>query len=364
MTVTSMPRTTLPVQPEEAPAEDVILGVDTHKDVHVAAVITVLGALLAHQEFPATAAGYRQLLAWARSFGTLRRAGVECTGSYGAALARFLRQENVQVVEVNQPDRATRRKRGKTDAVDADAAARAVLSGRATTTPKTGEGPAADMRVLRLAKESAVKARTQAKNQLKAVLLGIDPELRESLSELGNSALITRCADLPDTGSAAVFTLRLLARRIQQLTAEVKELTRRVNRAIRAHHPQLLDIVGVGPDSAAALLIAAGDNPERLASEASFAALCGVSPVEQSSGKTRRRRLNRGGNRQANAALYRVVVTRIRRDARTRIYLERRTKQGMSKREIIRCLKRYVAREIYRQIQPTTEAVPASSSAA
>ncbi|MCX4564476.1 IS110 family transposase [Streptomyces phaeochromogenes] len=184
MTITSLPQTTLPERPEEQPTEDVILGVDTRKDVHVAAVITVLGALLAHQEFPATAAGYRQLLAWARSFGLLLRAGVECTGSYGAALARFLSRENIQVVEVNQPDRATRRKRGKTDAVDADAAARAVLSGRAAVTPKTGEGPAADMRVLRLAKESAVKARTQAKNQLKAVLLGIDPELRESLSIL------------------------------------------------------------------------------------------------------------------------------------------------------------------------------------
>ncbi|MEH0449654.1 IS110 family transposase [Streptomyces sp. B21-102] len=363
MTITSMPQPTLPTQPEDPPTEDVILGVDTHKDVHVAAVITVLGAMLAHQEFPATAAGYRQLLAWACSFGALRRAGVECTGSYGAALARYLKRENVQVIEVNQPDRAIRRKRGKTDAVDAEAAARAVLSGRADVTPKSGEGPAADMRVLRLAKESAVKARTQAKNQLKAVLLGVDPELREALSSLSNTALIATCADLPDGDDAVVFTLRLLARRIQQLTAEAKELARRTTKAIRCWHPQLLDVIGVGPDSAAALLIAAGDNPERLANEASFAALCGASPVEQSSGKTQRRRLNRGGNRQANAALYRIVITRLRRDARTRLYLERRTKQGMSKREIIRCLKRYVAREIYGQLQPPSPpAVPPSAA--
>ncbi|WP_432190335.1 transposase [Streptomyces sp. Tue6028] len=214
-----------------------------------------------------------------------------------------------------------------------------------------------------MAKESAIKARTQAKNQLKAVLLGIDPELRESLSRLSNAAVIARCAELPSTGSAAVFTLQLLARRIQQLTAEVKELTRRVTKAVRHRQPQLLDLIGVGPDSAAALLIAAGDNPERLASEASFAALCGVSPVEQSSGKSRRRRLNRGGNRQANAALYRIVVTRLRRDARTRLYLERRMKQGMSKREIIRCLKRYVAREIYGQIQSTSASAASSSVA-
>ncbi|WP_449343323.1 IS110 family transposase [Streptomyces rhizosphaerihabitans] len=358
-----MPQPPLPAQSEVPQAEEVILGVDTHKDVHVAAVITVLGVLLAHKEFPVTAIGYRQLLAWASSFGVLHRAGVECTGSYGAALARFLSRENIQVIEVNQPDRALRRKRGKTDAVDAEAAARAVLSGRADVTPKTGQGPAADMRVLRLAKESAVKARTQAKNQLKAVLLGIDPELREALSKLTNTALITTCADLPDADDAAVFTLRLLARRIQQLTAEVKELGRRVTKAVRRCHPQLLDIIGVGPDSAAALLIAAGDNPERLANEASFAALCGVSPVDQSSGKTQRRRLNRGGNRQANAALYRIVVTRIRRDARTCTYLERRTKQGMSKREIIRCLKRYVAREIYQHIHPATASTATAAAA-
>ncbi|MEU4541708.1 IS110 family transposase [Streptosporangium sp. NPDC023825] len=336
--------------------EDVVVGVDTHKDVHVAAVISRLGERLAHQSFPTTAAGYRQLLNWARSFGVLRRAGVECTGSYGAALSRFLRREGIQVIEVNQPDRAMRRKQGKNDAVDADAAARAVLSGRAITMPKTGEGPAADMRVLRLAKDSAVKARTQAVNQLKAVLVGTDPELRESLSSLSSSVLIVRCAELTHVEDPAVFTLRLLARRIQQLTQEVKELTQRIAGCIRVFRPELLEVIGVGPDSAAALLIAAGDNPDRLASEASFAALCGVSPVEQSSGKTQRRRLNRGGNRQANAALYRIVITRLRRDQRTRAYLERRTKDGKSKREIIRCLKRYVAREIYRHIQPATAA--------
>lgn len=353
MTITSLPHPALPAH-VPALAEDVILGVDTHKDVHVAAVITTIGASLAHQEFPTTAAGYRQLIAWARSFGILRRAGVECTGSYGVALTRALHREDIDVVEVNQPDRATRRKRGKTDAIDADAAARAVLSGRATTTPKTADGPAADMRVLRLAKESAVKARTQAMNQLKAVLLVIDPDLRELLTGLTNPALIATCAELDDGRGEAVFTMRLLARRVQNLSQEVKELTRRTTRAVQACRPQLLDLVGVGPDSAAVLLIAAGDNPDRLTDEASFAALCGVSPVEQSSGKTQRRRLNRGGHRQANAALYRIVQSRLRWDERTQAYLQRRTAEGMSRREIIRCLKRYVAREIYRHIRPQT----------
>ncbi|ROQ78285.1 transposase [Streptomyces sp. CEV 2-1] len=358
-----MPQPALPAQHLPRPAEEVVLGVDTHKDVHVAAVITVLGASLAHQEFPATAAGYHQLLTWGQSFGVLRRAGVECTGSFGTALTRLLRREGIEVVEINQPDRATRRKRGKTDALDADAAARAVLSGRATTVPKSADGPAKDMRVLRLAKESAVKARTQALNQLKAVLMSIDPDLRELLTRLSNPALVATCAalDIGDRGEA-VFTMRLLARRVQYLSDEVKELTRRTTRAVRSCRPELLDLVGVGPDSAAVLLIAAGDNPDRITDEASFAALCGVSPLEQSSGKTQRRRLNRGGNRQANAALYRVVQTRIRWDERTQKYLERRTAEGMSKREIIRCLKRYVARELYRHIQPrATNPVPSAA---
>ncbi|HEU5429034.1 MAG TPA: IS110 family transposase [Actinocrinis sp.] len=328
-----------------------ILGVDTHKDVHVAAVITMLGASLAQQEFPATAMGYRQLIAWARSFGTLQRAGVECTGSYGIALTRALYRDGIDVIEVNQPDRATRRKRGKTDAIDADAAARAVLSGRATTTPKTADGPASDMRVLRLAKESAVKARTQAINQLKAVLLVLEPHLREQLSTLSSTSMIAACAALEANESEAAFTMRLLARRIQGLDLEIKELAKRTTTAVKAIRPQLLELVGVGPDSAAVLLIAAGDNPDRLLDEASFAALCGVSPVEQSSGKTQRRRLNRGGHRQANAALYRIVQSRLRWDKRTQAYLERRTAEGMSRREIIRCLKRYVVRELYPHIR-------------
>ncbi|RPK32543.1 IS110 family transposase [Streptomyces sp. ADI93-02] len=361
MTVTSMPQPTLTAQHVPPLAEDVILGVDTHKDIHAAAVITTLGAPLAHQEFPATTVGYRQLIFWARSFGVVRRAGVERTGSYGAALTRALSRENIEVVEVNQPDRATRRKRGKTDAIDADAAARAVLSGRATTTPKTADGPAADMRVLRLAKESAVRARTQAMNQLKAVLLVLDPDLREQLSGLSSPALITTCAALDGDHSEAAFTLHLLACRIQSLAQEIKELTKRTTKALMASRPQLLELVGAGPDSAAVLLIAAGDNPDRLTDEASFAALCGVSPVEQSSGMTQRRRLNRGGHRQANAALYRIVQSRMRWDERTQAYLQRRTAEGLSRREIIRCLKRYVARELYRHIRrPAITAPPAA----
>jgi transposase len=350
-TVLSMPHPARPDQ-DDSDGSEVVLGVDTHKDLHVAAVITALGALLGSKAFPATAAGYRQLLAWARAFGTLRRAGVECTGSYGAALARRLRAEDVQVIEVNQPDKATRRRRGKTDAIDAEAAARAVISGRATGTAKAGDGPVEMVRMFKLAKTSALKARTQTINQLKSVLVAADPALREALAGLSNPVLFRRCARLDtaapgDVTSAAVYTLRLLARRIHALTDEIHDLEKHITAAVARHTPALLERSGIGPDSAAAMLIAAGDNPDRLRSEASFAALCGASPIEASSGKTQRRRLNRGGDRQANAALYRITLSRLRWDQRSRDYLDRRISEGKTRREAIRCLKRYIVREIY-----------------
>ncbi|MFC9636566.1 IS110 family transposase [Streptomyces mirabilis] len=332
--------------------EQVLLGVDTRKDVHVAAVITGTGVLLDTRGFSTTRDGYRQLLSWARAFGQLQRAGVECTGSYGAALTRYLHHEGITVTEVNQPDKAARRRHGKSDSIDAAAAARAVLSGRATATAKTTDGPVETIRLFKMAKTSAVKSRSMAINQLKAVLVAADPALRESLAGLSNPKLIRRCSQLrPTQGSgpkaASHHTLRLLARRILHLTEEINDLTARISTAIGACAPELLGLYGVGPDTAAALLTAAGDNPDRLSSEASFAALCGASPVEASSGKTQRRRLNRGGDRQANSALYTIVIARLRWDTRTRSYVERRVTEGKTRREAIRCLKRYVAHEIY-----------------
>jgi transposase len=352
--VPSMPRSALDSQHEGSTGE-VVLGVDTHKEAHVAAVISVLGELLASRTFPATTVGYRALIVWARTFGTLRRAGVEGTGSYGVALTRQLRAEDITVTEVNRPDRATRRRRGKNDTIDAEAAARAVLSGRATATAKTGDGPVEMIRMFKLAKASALKARTQAINQLKAVLVAADPAVRESLSGLSNTVLIRRCAQLDSSTSdqltsATLYTLRLLARRILSLTEEIDDLVQKITDKVTAHAPALLQCHGVGPDSAAALLITAGDNPTRLHSEASFAALCGVSPTEASSGKTVRLRLNRGGDRQANAALYRIALSRLRWDAGTRGYVQRRLAEGKTGREAIRCLKRYIAREIYQII--------------
>ncbi|MGV9386474.1 IS110 family transposase [Nonomuraea sp. NPDC003707] len=340
---------------------EAVLGVDTHKDVHVAAVVSAVGVLLGSQEFPASEAGYQQLSSWARSFGQVIRAGVEGTGSYGAALTRHLQGQGLTVIEVNRPDRQMRRSRGKSDATDAHAAAMAVLSGRATAIPKAGDGQVEQMRIYKVAKDSAVKSRTQAINQLKMLLVNAEPWLRAPLTGLTSVTLVARCAELrPEdhsgTVAASMHTLRLLAHRIQHLNGEIRDLERRITDAIKVVAPDLLEEIGVGADSAAILLIAAGDNPGRLRDEASFAALCGVSPVEASSGKSRCRRLNRGGDRQANAALFRVILTRMRCDERTRDYVVRRTADGLSKREIMRCLKRYLARSLFRIIRPAISA--------
>lgn len=358
------------VAPAQQPAdEEVILGVDTHNDVHVAAVITTLGVLLDSKAFPTTAVGYDALLTWARSHGTVRLAGVEGTSSHGTALTRHLRRHDLHVIEINRPDRAARRRRGKTDHLDAENAARAVLSGQATAEAKTSDGHAEAIRMFKIAKDSANKARTQAINQLRAILVRAEPQLRESLAGLGPVALFRACAALPDidtttVGTATTIVLRGLARRILTLSEEVKALNKQLTAALKVCAPKLLERHGVGPDTAAALLITAGDNPERLTSAAAFAALCGVNPIEASSGKTTRHRLNRGGDRRANSALYTIVFTRLGRDQRTREYANRRTGQGKSTKEIIRCLKRYVARELFPIVVAslTSETTPPATS--
>ncbi|MGW5201245.1 IS110 family transposase [Streptomyces spiralis] len=351
------------------PTGEVVLGVDTHGDAHVAAVLSPVGTVIGTEAFPATAAGYRELLEWARGMGTVRRAGVEGTGSFGAALTRYLLAQGVEVFDVNRPDRTDRRRRGKSDPLDAQNAARAVLSGRARAQAKTGDGPVEIARMYKLAKGSAVKARTQAINQLKAVLVSADPNLREELAVLGNAELFRTCAQLAEDSEndqdceetvlqATRMTLCLLAQRIGQLTEQIQDLVGRLARLVERHAPQLLTVVGIGPDTAVTLLITVGDNPERLGSEASFAALCGVRPVERSSGSRQYRRLNRGGHRQANAALHRIVQTRLRFDSRTQDYYERRIKEGKTRREIVRCLKRYADREVFHLVMPTGPCPP------
>jgi transposase len=336
----------------------VTIGVDTHKDLHVAAARDQLGRRLGTTTAPATSPGYAQLLAWARGLGEPAAWGVEGTGSYGAGLARFLAAHGQRVWEVNRPDRAARRRRGKSDPVDADAAARTVQAGEASGTPKTQDGAVEMLRALRVARQTAVKARTQAVNALKGLLVTAPTELREQLEGLTTTKLVRQAAAL-DSGTlatptaAAMLALGGLARRYQQLDAEISLLTRTLDQLTIKAAPKLRELLGVGPDSAAALLITAGDNPGRLHSEAAFAALCGSSPVEASSGKTRRHRLNRGGDRQANAALHRIVIVRLRWHQPTHDYAARRTAEGKTGKEITRCLKRYVAREVFAALHQT-----------
>jgi transposase len=338
--------------PHDRLARRVTVGVDTHGDVHVAVALDELGARLGERTVPATAAGYDQLAGWAASLGAVAAVGVEGSGSYGAGLTRRLLGAGQRVVEVNRTDRATRRRRGKNDAIDAEAAARAVLAGAAGGAPKSGDGPVEMLRMLKLARNSAVKAATAALNQIRAVLVTAPTGLRASLSGLSIPALLTRCAGLrpgplSTVLAAAKHTLRLLARRAQALRAEASGLTGHIRGLTETLAPQLCARFGIGPDTAAQFLITAGDNPTRLHSEAAFAAICAANPVPASSGKTTRHRLNRGGDRQANAALHRVVIVRLRHHAPTRAYLTRRLAEGKTKPEIIRCLKRAIAREIY-----------------
>jgi len=330
-------------------------GVDTHFDVHVAAAVDQIGAILGTESFPVTPKGYAQLLRWMRSFGAVDKIGIEGTGSYGAGLTRMLLSCGVEVVEVNRPNRQARRRRGKSDAADAEAAARAALNGEASAIPKLSDTEVESVRMLRIARRSAVKARSQATNQIHNLVVTAPDKLRTRLCELNTRELIETCArlrpDRVDTSVGAAKTaLRLLARRCQALNEEIAQLDGDINQLINTHNPALLGVVGVGPEVAATLLVAAGGNPDRLHSEAAFAAMCGTSPVEAASGKIVRHRLNTGGNRQANNALWRIVMVRLSSCDRTRAFAAEKGSEGKTLKETIRILKRAVAREIYRII--------------
>ena len=335
----------------------VILGVDTHLDFHVAVAVDHLGRRLGESSVPTSVKGYERLLRWAEGFGPLRCAGVEGTSSYGAGLTRHLKARGIEVLEVERPKhrrRSSRRNLQKSDASDAERAARAVLAGEASGVPKSADGRVEMIRALRAARRSAMKARTQAANQLQGLRVTAPEQLRHRLRGLSTKELVSVAArfrlagDPSDVPAATKFALRSVARRYEALSAEIAELDAHLGRLVAQVAPELVSLPGIGTDNAATLLIVAGDNPQRLGSEASFANLCGVSPVEASSGKVVRHRLNRGGNREANRALYMICLARMRRDPRTQEYVARRTAEGKSKREIIRCLKRYVAREVYR----------------
>ena len=348
-----------------APTRRIIVGVDTHSATHCAAIIDRHGRLLGCAEFAASASGYDQLIAWARKFGCVGSVGVEGTGAYGAGLARHLASLDIEVFEVPRPDRRLRRSRGKSATIDAEAAARAVLAGTTTIAPKLADGPIESIRTLRVARMGAIKAKTAAVNTLKSMIITAPEPLRAQLPASGlPNKIIGACLKLrPDTTQlhdptqATKAALRSVAGRAKALREEVAVLERQLSQLVAEVAPTANGTFAMGPDTTSALLVAIGDNPDRLRSEAAFARLCGVAPIPASSGKTNRHRLHRGGARSANRALHIAVIVRMRYCERTRAYVVRRTGEGLSKPEIIRCLKRYLAREMFQALRTAYQAL-------
>lgn len=319
-----------------------------------------IGGILDTLTVTTDSAGFARLLIWAVSFGKIIAFGIEGTGSYGAGLTSFIRRQGHKVVEVNRPDRRMRRLAGKSDTLDAENAARAVLAGFATAVPKTADGTVEMIRQLKIAHDTAVKERSAAMVTLKAMLIHAPEQLRKDTAEKTQimlarhlAALRPRTLDTPE--DAVRHALRSIARRWQNLDAEANELAGMIENLVTCTAPQLLDAYGIGPDTAAEILIVAGDHPERIHSEAAFAKLAGISPIPTGSGMSSgRHRLNRGGHRQLNAAIYRTAIVRMKFHEPTIAYVARRTAEGKSKRDIIRCLKRYIIREVYHLLKPTS----------
>jgi transposase len=334
-------------------------GVDTHLEVHVAAALDERGGLLGTASFATTPAGYRELVEWFASLGTVVLIGVEGTGSYGAGLTRHLQDLGIAVVEVDRPNRQRRRRQGKSDTHDAISAARAAFAGDALGAPKVRDGNVEAIRVLRLARSSAKRDRTRALNQMRALVTTAPDELRSQLRGLSISRLVRAAAGFRPAGRTDVtnanrVALKTLARRVLELDDEIAMLDELLTPLVVETAPAMLARIGVGTDTAGALLVAAGENTSRIRNERSFARLCGAAPLDASTGKQQRHRLNRGGDRQANSALWRIVITRLSYDPATRRYLQRRCAEGKTKTEAIRCLKRYIARELYACLPPQT----------
>lgn len=334
----------------------VIVGVDTHKSTHVAVAIDIHGARLATLSIPANPKGYLELEAWSQSQGDVAAFGIEGTGSYGAGLCRSLLNQGHNVFEVTRPNRQLRYAKGKSDSVDAEGAARSVLSGQATARPKTGTGSSEMIRHLKIARDTAVKSSSQAMVTLKSLIINAPAGLRDLLDRIkGKVTLIRHIAafrpgEITSTTASAKAAMRALARRWLALHEEIQIHDTELERLVAKRAPNLLASHGIATMTVAEMLILVGDDPTRIRSEAALAKLCGVCPIPASSGKTNRFRLNRGGNRQANAALFRVAIVRMSGHEPTLAYVKKRTREGKSKREIIRCLKRYIVREIFNHL--------------
>jgi len=337
----------------------IVVGIDSHKEQHQAAVLDSQGALLGNRCFAASSLGCHELEGWLATFGVVERVGVECTGSYAAGLTRFFRERHVPVLQMNSTHRATTARRGKDDAIDAEMAARKVLSGEASAQAKDTTGFIESIRLLKLARESAIKARTGALLQIRDVLITAPSQLREHVEAAGGSrhrvnragALRPDLEHLDEPLQAAKFSLRLLSRRVKFLDEEIATMDAQLSQLVEACAPNLLGCRGVGIQHAATLLITAGQNLDRLSNDGAFARLCGVAPIPISSGKTNRMRLHRGGNRQANKTLHLIAVARLRLDPRTLVYLARRRADGLSKRDVLRCLKRFIALEVFNALK-------------
>jgi transposase len=339
---------------QERSAGRIVGGVDTHKDLHVAAVVDELDRVLASRCFATTRHGYKQMVAWMGAFGSLQRVGIEATGTYGAGLLRYMQKAGIEVLEVTTPDKHDRRKRGKNDDLDAQNAAHAAFAGKRTVTPKSRNGMIESLRVLKACRRTAVAARRVALQMIQNTIVCAPDELRELLRKMTRMQLIRTLAawrpDLTDyrnVTSAYRITLKSLGRRYLELHDEIADLDTMIVSIVDELAPNLVARNSIGHESAAQLLLTAGDNMQRLRSEASFAALCGVSPVPASSGKTTRHRLSRGGDRAANSALHIIAIGRLRTDPRTQAYVAKRITEGHSKLEAIRCVKRYIAREVF-----------------
>jgi transposase len=336
---------------------DYVIGVDTHRDEHVVAVVTSpAGAVVAGKTAAANARGYRELLRVAGQYAPGRRAwAIEGTGSYGAGLVRYLAERGEVVLEVSRTPRAERRLRGKDDTLDAARSARAALAAERVALPRAGERREA-LRLLLVARRSAVDVRREALTQLRAVIVTAPNRLREELQGLATGKLLDRCSRLRRTSSASTdelatrLVLRSLARRVQAATLEAEELERELLAHVHALAPALLDERGVGPVVAAQLIVS-WSHPGRLRSEACFARLAGVAPIPASSGQTQRHRLSRGGDRQLNRALHTIVLHRRQHDPTTKDYITRRIAEGKSRRDATRLLKRYLARHLYRLLE-------------
>ena len=334
-----------------------VVGVDTHKDRHMAALVAANGGQLDALEVAATATGYRELLNWVEEWtGAPRAWAIEGTASYGAGLSSYLQERSEWVIEVDCPTRPARRKGGaKSDPLDAVRAAREALSKDVFASPRQ-RGLREALRVLQTTREGAMNARTKSLNQLHALVVSAPDKLRGSLRGFSSADLVRHCARLRRSSrrdvelDTYVDLLGRIAQRVLALEVEADVYERQIDQLTQTMASELRDEAGVGPICAAQMLIS-WSHPGRVRSEAAFASLAGVAPIEASSGQHIRHRLNRGGDRQLNRALHTVANSRMQHDERTRAYVERRRQEGKSDREIRRCLKRYLARHLYRMLE-------------